>query len=70
MDETHHFGDIEIHLDNEVEELDDLLLSLLAEAGLLDLVDLVEALLESVVETAGTLQVGVYLLLLLVLPHS
>ena len=70
MDETHHFGDIEVHLHNEVKELDDLLLSCLAEAGVLYLVDLVEALLEAVVETAGTLEVGVNLLLLLVVPHS
>ena len=65
----HHLVHVEFLLYDHTEQLDDLFLGLLAQAALVDLLSLVEALLEALVESTATLENEVELVLLRCLPH-
>ena len=67
--QCHHLVHVEFLLDDHTEQLDDLFLGLLAQAALVDLLSLVEALLEALVESSATLENVVELVLLRSLPH-
>ena len=68
--QAHHLAHIEFHVHDKSEELYNLFLGGLAQAGILNLVQLVETLLETVVETTGTLEIVVDDNFRLALPNS
>jgi len=65
----HHLVHVEFILNNHAEQLNDLFLSLLGQAGVVNLISLVETLLETLVETSGALENVVELILLGGLPN-
>ena len=69
-DEGHHLGHVELVLHDHPEQLNDFGLGLLAQAGVLHFVDLVKALLETLVETATALEHSVEFFLFFGLPDA